>query len=241
MLREIFLDRSIEYTGGEYNDETFRYRMMLPQSVEPEKTYPAILYLHGAGQRGDDNDQHLVFFPEVMAESGQRTKHPCFVIAPQCREDRQWVDVPWGDARSTPMTEVPSAQLAVALKILDSVVANYPIDERRISLTGLSMGGYGSWEMAIRHPHRFAAAAPICGGGDETHAAVLAHLPINCWHGDADEAVPVTRSREMIEAIRAAGGSPEYHELPGVGHHSWEPAYSAAGGVIPWLLDQVRS
>jgi predicted peptidase len=114
------------------------------------------------------------------------------------------------------------------------------VDEKRIYLTGLSMGGYGAWELAMRQPTRFAALAPICGGGDESQAAILKDIPVWAWHGDADPAVPVERSRRMIEAIKTAGGKPRYSELPGVGHDSWTPAYTRADGVVPWLFEQVK-
>ena len=91
------------------------------------------------------------------------------------------------------------------------------------------MGGYGSWDLAERMPERFAALVPICGGGDEAQADRLVGLPIWAWHGDADQAVPVERSRRMIAAIEKAGGKPKYTELPGVGHDSWTPAYTGAG------------
>jgi len=113
-----------------------------------------------------------------------------------------------------------------------------PVDLDRIYVTGLSMGGYGSWDLAIRTPEKFAAVVPICGGGDESQAARLLGVPIWAWHGDADPAVPVERSRRMIAAIRQAGGNPKYTELAGVGHDSWNPAYRDPHGPIPWLFEQ---
>jgi predicted peptidase len=103
------------------------------------------------------------------------------------------------------------------------------------------MGGYGSWDLAARRPELFAAVVPICGGGDEHAAERLLKTPIWAVHGDADTAVPVERSRRMIEAIKAAGGQPKYSELPGVGHNSWTPAYSDPEGVLPWMFEQVRT
>jgi predicted peptidase len=103
------------------------------------------------------------------------------------------------------------------------------------------MGGYGSWELATRMPDRFAAVVPICGGGDEHWADHLVNVPIWAWHGDADPAVPVERSRKMIEAIKQSGGHPKYTELKGVGHNSWTPAYSDPEGPIPWMFEHVKS
>ena len=114
-----------------------------------------------------------------------------------------------------------------------------PVDPDRVFLTGLSMGGYGTWDLAARMPDRFAAILPICGGGDIATATRIARLPIWCFHGDADDAVPVERSRQMIAAVKAAGGKPRYSELPGVGHDSWTPAYRDPA-VLEWLFDQSR-
>ena len=232
--------RKHRYTGGEYQDETFSYRMMAPEQIEPGKRYPVVLFLHGAGERGTDNQKQLLYFPALMAQPEQRKKYPCFVIAPQCRPGKQWVNVPWGAKNSTPLPEMPSDQLQVAWSILNAILNHPAADPQRVYLTGLSMGGYGSWDLACRHPETFAALAPICGGGDERQAAKLVDLPTWAFHGDADRAVPVERSRQMIEAIRAAGGEPKYSELPGVGHNSWNPAYRDPEGLIPWMFKQQR-
>jgi predicted peptidase len=129
----------------------------------------------------------------------------------------------------------------VALGVLERVLADYPTDPDRVYLTGLSMGGYGSWDLAERMPERFAAVAPVCGGGDTSRADRLVKLPIWAWHGDQDPAVPVARSREMIAAIEKAGGHPKYTELPGVAHNSWIQAYGNADGLIPWMFAQART
>jgi predicted peptidase len=235
----LFEDRQLTFTGGEYQDEVFHYRLLPPPVVEPGREYPAILFLHGAGERGTDNALQLLYLPEQMAQPAWREKYPCYLIAPQCRPDRMWVDVQFGMADSAPQVE-PNEQMQVAIGILDDVLQTCPVDRHRVYLTGLSMGGYGSWDLAARYPERFAAVAPICGGGDEVQAAKLAGLPIWAWHGDLDIAVPVERSRRMIEAIRAAGGEPKYTELKDVGHDSWNPAYSDPEGLVPWMFQQQR-
>ncbi len=130
--------------------------------------------------------------------------------------------------------------LEAVVGLLNAVVAHKPVDPARIYLTGLSMGGYGSWELAERMPERFAAVAPVCGGGDETKADRLAALPIWAWHGDADTAVPVERSRRMIAAIERAGGKPKYTELAGVGHESWTAAYHGPHNLLAWLFAQSK-
>jgi predicted peptidase len=226
-------------TGGDYKDEVFKYRLLKPAKLEPGKKYPVVLFLHGAGERGDDNQNQLKYFPTWIASAENREKYPCYVIAPQCRGGKKWVEVDWSANASHDMPKEPGEQMQVALKILDAALKEYPIDERRQYLTGLSMGGYGSWDLAARHPERFAAVAPICGGGDEKAAERLKDVAIWAWHGDEDQAVPVKRSRGMIAAIEAAGGKPKYTELPGVGHDSWTPAYHGPDNLLPWLFEQV--
>jgi predicted peptidase len=149
------------------------------------------------------------------------------------------VDVNWSDKHSSPAGEL-NAQGRAVIGILDEVEQKYPVDRRREYLTGLSMGGYGTWALATMFPERFAAVVPICGGGDERQAARLTAIPIWAVHGADDPAVPVERSRQMIEAIRTAGGRPRYTEYPGMGHNSWTPAYTDPEGVVPWMFQQVN-
>jgi predicted peptidase len=237
---KMFEEHTFVYTGGDYQEEPFKWRLLKPAKIEADKKYPVILFLHGAGERGDDGVMQLKHFPVVMATSENQEKYPCFLIAPQCRSGKKWSNVNWHAQSSEPMPAEPSEQMKVALGILDQVLAENPCDLNRVYLTGLSMGGYGSWDLAERSPERFAAVAPICGGGDDQHADRLAPIPIWAWHGDQDPAVPVVRSREMIAAIEKAGGHPKYTELPGVGHESWVQAYGDPSGLIPWMFEQKR-
>ena len=220
-------------------DLEYRYRLMRPAAVEAGKTYPLVLFLHGAGERGNDNAKQLKYLPTWLGEPESRRTHPCFVLAPQCREGSRWVEVNWSDKTAVPQTPEPTADLAAAVAALDAVMRAEPVDRDRVYLTGLSMGGYGSWDLAARMPERFAAMIPICGGGDEATAPQLKTLPIWCFHGAADEVVPVARSRSMVEAVRAAGGSPKYTEFESVGHDSWTPAYRDPD-TLDWLFRQRR-
>jgi predicted peptidase len=231
---------SIEYTGGKYEKETFRYLVLKPLKVEAGETYPLVLFLHGAGERGDDPAKVRIHFPELWAKADHREKFACFLIVPQCREGEQWVNAPWTDVKSTPMGKEPSAMLDMANEVLDKSLKEFPVDKSRVYLTGLSMGGYGSWELAMRRPEVFAALAPICGGGDEAQAAKLKDIPIWTAHGDADTVVPVERSRRMVQAVKDAGGRVHYEEYPKVGHNSWTPAYTDPEGVLPWMFQQQR-
>ena len=200
------------------------YRLMPPPRIESRKRYPLVCFLHGAGERGSDNRTQLFGLPEQLAEPEWRNTFPSFVLAPQCPETSYWTN--------------HDAEL---LSLIDDVSHRYSIDPDRIYLTGLSMGGYGTWSLAARAPDRFAAIVPICGGGDTAWATKLIDVPIWAVHGDADPSVNVRYTREMIAAIREAGGQPRYTELPGIGHDSWTQTYRGREGVVKWMFEQRNS
>ena len=238
-LAGLYAARSVRIsTSGENRGEPIElhHRLMTPAEPNPGTRYPLVVFLHGAGERGTDNLAQLKYLPAWLAEPANRAAFPCFVLAPQCRPGKKWVEVDWSAEKSTPRT-VPTPDMIGVIAAIQSTLDSEAIDRSRVYLTGLSMGGYGSWDLAALEPGLFAAVLPICGGGDEATAPKLATLPIWCFHGDADKAVPVERSRSMIEALRAAGGEPRYSELAGVGHDSWTPAYRDRA-VLEWLFAQ---
>ena len=203
-VKEVMTEETFTYTGGPYKAEVFKYRLLKPAKIEAGKKYPLVIFLHGAGERGSDNAGQLKYLPERMAGEAYRGTYPCFLIAPQCRSGKKWVDVPWSAKTSPPMPDQPSHQMNVAVAILRKTVKQCPVDTRRIYLTGLSMGGYGTWDLATRHPDWFAAAAPLCGGGDERQVKRLVGLPVWAFHGEKDRAVPVERSRSTRGANHRA-------------------------------------
>ena len=238
-VADLFEARSTTFTGGEYTDEIFGYRLLAPRTVVPGEAYPLVLFLHGRDGSGADNRAQLEYLPQWMAHDERRRKYPCYLIAPQCRCDRLWVETPRAFDRRAPR-QAPGPQMQVVIDILEQVIRDFPIDESRLYLTGLSMGGFGCWDLGTRLAERWAAVAPICGGGDALYADRLAGVPVWAWHGEADDIVPVRKSRRMIEAIRAAGGEGKYTELAGVGHDSWTPAYTDPEGLLPWMFAQRR-
>lgn len=237
---EAYEEKTIQFSGGKYTNETFRYRLMSPPDVEPGQKYPLVVFLHGAGERGDENERQLFYFPTQMAQPQWRNRFPCYVLAPQCRAESKWVEVDWSEPESHGMPRDPGEQMQAVIKMLKKTMEEESVDDSRVYLTGLSMGGYGTWDLAIRHPDTFAAIAPICGGADNSKVGKLKDLPVWVAHGDADKAVPVKRSRLAVEALRTAGGNPIYVELPGVGHNSWTPSYSDTDGLVPWMFRQRR-
>jgi predicted peptidase len=222
--------------------KTLPYRLFKPAKVEAGKKYPLVLLLHGAGERGTDNKAQLVWWYHPTQPS--LLTHPafleagCYAIAPQCPADKRWVEVPW--EKGSYKTPEISEPLRLTLELTDATIKDQPIDPDRVHVTGLSMGGYGTWDALARRPELFAAAIVVCGAGDPEKAKSIAHIPVWAWHGDKDGAVPVQGSRDMIEALKKAGAMPKYSELVGVGHNSWSPAY-ADKDFWPWLLAQKRA
>lgn len=229
-----FLAGAVEHGGRGYP-----YRLLAPAALEPGRRYPLILFLHGAGERGEDNRLQLRHFPERMAAPGLRERHPVFVLAPQCPQGTDWADGGRGLARGGPMSPAPRPALEAALLALEEVVHAHPVDLDAIHLTGLSMGGAGTWDLAARRPDLFASAVAICGGGDPAQAHRLADLPLQAWHGADDRLVPPRASREMVEAVRTAGGEVRWTELEGVGHASWVAAYAEEAAPV-WMLARRR-
>lgn len=220
-----FLYGSVEVDGVK-----FPYRLLPPEKVEEGEAYPLVLFFHGSGERGTDNEAQLVHFPERMATEEYRAKFPCYLLAPQCPEDTRWYDF-----KRRPL-EAPMQGAVLAMK---EVLASNPIDRDRIYVTGLSMGGGGLFDLVGTHANWFAAAAPVCGRNDANLAARFTGLPMSIWHGDKDEVIEASYSRDMTTKLKGLGADVEYHELPGVGHASWERAYDP-GGVLPWLFSKRR-
>lgn len=214
------------------------FRLLRPEHIEPGRRYPVILLLHGAGERGEDNRAQLVHLASTFVKPGIRRDFPCFVVVPQCPEQQMWVNTPWSLPRHD-MPEQISPPLASALEILGWLEQNLPIDTARRYLVGLSMGGYGVWDTLQRYPGRFAAAVPICGGGDTALAPRLKEVPIWAFHGGKDTTVPTIRSVNMAQAVNDAGGNVRLTVFPEAAHDSWNPAFGTPE-LFPWLFAQRR-
>ncbi|MBV4357573.1 GDSL-type esterase/lipase family protein [Pinibacter aurantiacus] len=223
------------------NDHVLPYRLYKPAAQKGEK-YPLVLFMHGAGERGVDNRKQFLRFSCTKFWE----KYPCYVLAPQCPERKDvdsdagavWVHTPFG-AQSHSMQKEPTWPMQLSFELLDRIIKENNIDRDRIYITGLSMGGFATWEMLQRHPELFAAGIPICGGGDTAFAGKLSRVPLWVFHGDADSTVPVTRSRAMVQQVVAKGGHPRYTEYPGVGHDSWSRTYPE-NEVWDWLFAQSK-
>jgi len=232
-----FLDRSIALGGRSYH-----YQVYVPADYATKPSWPAILFLHGAGERGDDGllQTNVGLAPAIRQNP---SRYPAIVVFPQVPRDSQWVGMP-GD---------------MAVAALQQTIREFHVDPRRVYLTGLSMGGHGTWYVAYQHPELFAAVVPICGWVREfpqfrgsvpavpgDSAAVMPNLvqrlgktPIWIFHGEVDQVVNVNGSREPAAALKAAGADVHYTELLGLNHNSWDAAY-ASDEFVRWLFAQQR-
>lgn len=214
------------FVGKVYRPSTgdeSRYVVFIPHQYDGTPT-PAILFLHGSGMIGRDGRGQLrgALANAIQERSGD---FPCIAVFPQSHGGNWQADAP--DGRR-------------ALSILDEVSREYAIDPARVYLTGCSMGGEGTWSLAAAFPERWAAIVPLCGGGDPATAVKFKDIPCWCFHGDADRMIPPQLSRQMVAAIRKAGGRPLYQEYPGVDHNCWDETY-ANRELFDWLLQQRRS
>jgi poly(3-hydroxybutyrate) depolymerase len=224
-----------------YDDgvDTLPYRIYVPEDYDSKKSYPLILFFHGAGERGNDNAAQLKNAVGQMFNSPNSPVYDCIVIAPQCPAGSQWVNVNgWTDTQYSTDKIPESKPLKTALKILESVKKEYNVDTDRIYTTGLSMGGYATWDLLVRHTDLFAAAIPICGGADYRYAEKLVDVPIYTFHGLRDQTVPFSGTERMVSDILDAGGEKiTYVTYPDMDHIIWETAF-ATDGLFEWLLDQ---
>lgn len=215
-----FVDKTFKNADG----TTSPYVVFVPKDYDGKKEYPIILFLHGAGETKNPKAKKEGKMPVEVgigpAIKKREKDFPFIVVIPRA-EGFGW--------------SATSANAKRALAMLDEVMKEYKVDPKGQYLTGLSMGGMGTWSIAIAHPDRFAAIAPICGRGDTSAAGKIKDLPCWCFHGDTDTAVKVEGSREMIDAIKKAGGEPKYTEYPGVGHNSWDKAYGT-DELYTWFL-----
>ena len=200
----------------------FNYVRYLPKDIKEGEKYPLVIFLHGAGERGDDLDVACRHgYMKHVREEG--AEYPFIYVAPQCPSDKYW-----------------GCYTESLLAFLDYVCDTLPVDRARVYLTGLSMGGTGTWMLAMADPERFAAIAPVCGSGIYWHGTVLVNTPILAYHGDCDDIVPIQNSVEMITSVNKRGGNAQIRILYGVKHDAWNVAYSGAE-LYEWLLSHVRS
>lgn len=223
------------------------YRLYVPANYDSSKSYPLVLFLHGGGERGTDNQKQLLANDGaiIWAAPENQAKNPAFVLAPQARNVHDGgFTVTRNSDNIVDLSKVFefSTDLGKAYEILQHVLNEYNIDESRLYSTGLSQGGYGTFNLNIKYPDLFAAMVPIAGGGDPSEAHKLVDKPIWAFHAEDDGVIPVKHTRDIIAAIREAGGNPIYTEYPtdlGYNHASWVPAYDT-NEMVEWVFNQVN-
>jgi predicted peptidase len=212
--------------------QSMPYRLFVPAHYKPDIQYPLVLWLHGAGGAGTDNRGQIsgdqVPGTRTWTKPQNQTKYPSFVLVPQ--SPTNWVSS--GLDRLSP-------EMSLVLAILQEVRSEFNIDPARMYVAGQSDGGIGTWNVIIQRPNLFAAAIPLCGGGDYSRAAAIAKLPLWAFHGARDNVISVAESRKMINALQKAGGRPRYTEYGNVGHDVWNRAF-AEPELVDWLFAQHR-
>jgi predicted peptidase len=221
------------------------YRILFPENYDRTKTYPLVLFLHGAGERGDDNEKQLVHGARLFLKEENRKNFPAIVIFPQCPADSYWAQVKINRATS-PFTIVfdydvgITPPLKAAIELVRHIASTEKVNKKQIYITGLSMGGMGTFEAVYRYPKLFAAAMPVCGGGDTNkYTKRIGRLPFWIFHGSADAVVDVNLSRQMVEKLKSLKVPVTYTEYEGVNHNSWDNAF-AEPEFMRWMFSKKR-
>lgn len=223
-----------------YKDQgSINYRLLKPEHIKKGKKYPLVLFFHGSGQRGDNNISQLKWGVRQFATKRNRRKYPAFVVAPQCPFDAQWVNMNYNNF-PVKLPSKPSKYITLSLELVLHLEKKYPIDTRRIYVTGISSGGYATWAAIERMPYLFAAAVPIAGGGDPSKANLIAHMSIWAFQGKRDREVPIKFMNSMIKALRKYHGHPRYTVYKKLGHQAtWIKAYHKRD-LYRWLFRQKK-
>lgn len=223
--------------------DTLPYRLLRPETVKAGEKYPLVLFLHGAGERGNDNERQLTHGGQMFLNPVNREKHPAFVLVPQCPVSGYWayMERPASFMPGEMPLDAPLTPVFRTVKdLLDTYLAMPQVDKNRVYIIGLSMDGMGTFDMAIRYPEIFAAAVPICGTVNPARLKAAKQVKFRIFHGDADNVVTPEGSRAAYRALKAAGADVEYIEFPGCNHGSWNPAFNYPG-FMEWIFSQKKT
>jgi predicted peptidase len=218
------------------NGDSLLYRFLFPDN-DPTRRYPLVIFLHGSGERGTDNEAQLKWGVMNFASDYNMKMYPAYVIAPQCPVNNNWANSSRGKNNEINMSATPSRPMQLLMELINDVIKKFRVDTNRIYITGLSMGGYGTFDALERYPSLFAAAVPVCGSGDISKAASIRHIPLWMFGGANDPAVNPDLLYDMVNALRKLGVNPGFTEYPGVGHFSWIAAYNDPM-MMEWLFSQ---
>jgi len=217
------------------------YRILYPVNCCSSKQYPLVLFLHGAGERGGDNEKQLVHGGDLLASYENQTNYPAIIIVPQCPEEQSWLNYDrrqGGADRYYPANASIAKPLSAVKELLDSYIAKGIVDTKRMHIMGLSMGGMGTFDLVMRYPDLFVTATPVCAGVSlERLARYKGKTRFRLYHGADDSVVPAQYSRDAYEALQKAGAAVSYKEYPGVDHDSWNNAF-AEPDYLSWMLEK---
>lgn len=225
-----------------YKEDTLPLRILYPENFDPAKKYPLILILHGAGERGKDNQKQLAHGAKLFLDPVNREKFPAFVIFPQCSQDSYWsnVNIITNDARKRIFNfqkgGKPTKAMSLLLKYIDKIEDLNYLDEDRFYVGGLSMGGMGTFDLLRRERNMFAAAFPICGGDNPANVKKYAKkVPLWIFHGAKDDVVPPELSIAVYDELKRRGADPKLTIYPNANHNSWDAAFKEPE-LLPWLF-----
>jgi len=227
--------------------DTLPYQILMPENFDPQKKYPLVIVLHGAGERGNDNQAQMKYGTGLFLNATSREKYPAIVIYPQCPANDFWANVKY--KRDTVANKnifdfqegrAPTKSMTALMGLIDNFLDKPYVNKHQVYIGGLSMGGMGTFEILRREPKIFAAAFAICGGDNSNNAAIYAKkVPLWIFHGAKDDTVSPDHSLVVVEAIKAAGGDPKFTLYPNDGHNSWDDAF-AEPELLPWLFGHVK-
>lgn len=229
-----------KHTFVNNQNDSLNYRLLVPENIKKGEKYPLVLFLHGAGERGKDNESQLRNGGTLFSNPSNREKYPSFVLFPQCPEEFYWFmdkrpEQGFKDGNPFAKNVEASSQTKLLMELLEDFIKKNPVDEKRIYVIGLSMGGMATFDIVCRLPYKFAAAVPICGGANLQRLKELkTKTKFRIYHGDIDNVVPVGLSREAYKALKTSGKEVEYIEFYGVNHNSWHPAFNTSD-FLSWL------
>lgn len=239
-------------TAQDFEKKTFAsstgelpYRILYPENYDKTKTYPLVLFLHGAGERGNNNESQLVHGSKLFLDSANRKNYPAIVIFPQCTEQGYWSSVSVDRTKSPftlgfDYTRPITPDLQAAIELVQQTIKSGSVDKTRVYIAGLSMGGMGTFEAVYRYPDLFAAAVPICGGADvRAYDKRVSKIPFRVFHGAKDVVVDVKHSQVIVAKLKALHTKVEYIEYPEVNHNSWDNAF-AEPDFLSWMFDKHR-
>ena len=225
-----------------FNCDTLRYRVLFPDNYDKSKTYPFVIFLHGSGERGNDNEKQLIHGASLFADSINRADYPAIVLFPQCPENQSWVTLNIKPDEKFDMINTinPTKPLELVKRLIDFYQRTEAVNSKRIYILGLSMGGMGTFDLICRYPKTFAAAISICGAVNVERLIKVRQMPIRIYNGDSDNVVSPEYSRNAYIKLKANGSDKVEHiEFSGIGHDSWTPAF-AESDFLKWLFAQSK-